>query len=583
MEAKIPLYRKNYLEIISSTSFNILFLIDVTGSMERHKNLCANSVSLISEKLSAANNYSQAETWVKFGFVAYRDKKDDVPFEICNFMGDQKLFMEKVLKLQCDGGGDACEDVKGALIKVLSEIKWDSQYKFIVMITDAPCHGKKYHEYTDKEADDYPDEDMTEELHKIASRGIHLLGVVFTDSIRKMYEEIGHVIKGKHGQFFLIENEDLKKIKLSENCDQKILNIFVEKISKPIEEFTKSTIRALKEKPEISAAKKFINENAVLKNKIETIIKDDGNFFPGEEYEVFSFNCDPKNINYKNIESFEEKINKIAEWNCQVSTNVVGNGSFRSVFLLRVPKSGQGDDGYFIYLAKAPIEKNYYEDIEDIKKEWRSSLVAQKLANKFNSDIYSLNSNADLTVNYNDVFILKSKKPVEISGMVKKFKYFAVEKFINGIFVKYNNNFGFVADFSGIAKCSEHHLFNDVAQAFSHYSFQKSDGYILVCDLQGSLNNLTDPIILSKNKTHLQGDLSIPGITHFFQTHKCNQICKDLGLEKMDGEVSKEILNMIEEIKLTVENTSTLENEDNDDNEEKKNENEIQTFRFPKK
>ena len=127
-------------------------------------------------------------------------------------MTDQKLFMEKVKNLECDGGGDACEDVKGALTKVLSEIKWDSQYKFIVMIADAPCHGKKYHDYETEEADDYPDEDMTNELKKLTWRGIHFLGVVFTDSIRKMYKEIQNIYQGNHGKFFLIENDELKKI-----------------------------------------------------------------------------------------------------------------------------------------------------------------------------------------------------------------------------------------------------------------------------------------------------------------------------------------------------------------------------------
>ena len=76
-------------------------------------------------------------------------------------------------------------------------------------------------------------------------------------------------------------------------------------------------------------------------------------------------------------------------------------------------------------------------------------------------------------------------------------------------FTKYNNNFGFVSDFSDMKeKAAEHRKFNKVAQAFSHYSFQKSDGNILICDLQGVVQRLTDPMIfLNKNPGNLEGDL----------------------------------------------------------------------------
>jgi hypothetical protein len=38
--------------------------------------------------------------------------------------------------------------------------------------------------------------------------------------------------------------------------------------------------------------------------------------------------------------------------------------------------------------------------------------------------------------------------------------------------------------------------------AFSHFSHQVTGGEILVCDLQGYLNILTDPVIHTKNVLH---------------------------------------------------------------------------------
>ena len=207
--------------------------------------------------------------------------------------------------------------------------------------------------------------------------------------------------------------------------------------------------------------------------------------------------------------------------------------------------------------------KPHYENIEEIKEEWRGSLVASFMAKRFNKDMFSINDKGDLMMSFNDVFILKSKKMEN--------RYLAVEKVLKGPFTKYNNNWGYVADYSKFKEKSEEHIrFNDVAQAFSHYSYEKSDGYILVCDLQGVVQRLTDPMILNKNFSKLQGDLSGPGIVKFFSSHKCNEICKKLGLGKMmEEEISDDVREAMEEIETAcgAKNTSlsTLDNGEEDE------------------
>jgi hypothetical protein len=51
------------------------------------------------------------------------------------------------------GGGDAPEDIAGAFEKALEQ-EWSSKTRYAVLITDAPCHGNKYH--VEKTRDDYP-------------------------------------------------------------------------------------------------------------------------------------------------------------------------------------------------------------------------------------------------------------------------------------------------------------------------------------------------------------------------------------------------------------------------------------------
>ena len=85
-------------------------------------------------------------------------------------------------------------------------------------------------------------------------------------------------------------------------------------------------------------------------------------------------------------------------------------------------------------------------------------------------------------------------------------------------------------------------------QAFSHYTYWKSNRKLLVCDLQGvqvastgpssqPVFRLTDPVIhyhnsRSSRRKSVYGrtDHGKKGFTSFFKTHKCNAICSLLGL-----------------------------------------------------
>lgn len=82
----------------------------------------------------------------------------------------------------------------------------------------------------------------------------------------------------------------------------------------------------------------------------------------------------------------------------------------------------------------------------------------------------------------------------------------------------------------------------EVPQAFSHYSFEASDGKQLVCDLQGTWNSadgfiLTDPVVhyVSKSgRKHTNGatDKGSDGVIKFFKTHVCGILCTSMGLKK---------------------------------------------------
>jgi len=103
----------------------------------------------------------------------------------------------------------------------------------------------------------------------------------------------------------------------------------------------------------------------------------------------------------------------------------------------------------------------------------------------------------------------------------------SLEPFIEGAYVKYNNNCGYVKD-------NSKDRFNQAAQTFSHFTFERSQGRFLVSDLQGVGNLLTDPAIHTGDHERFKltdTNLGREGFKFFFATHVCNDICNKLGLK----------------------------------------------------
>lgn len=104
-----------------------------------------------------------------------------------------------------------------------------------------------------------------------------------------------------------------------------------------------------------------------------------------------------------------------------------------------------------------------------------------------------------------------------------------VEPFIDN-FEKFNSNTGWVPNIFG----GELNPWMQVMQALSHYSYQVTNGRLLLCDLQGGVYQdgfiLTDPVICSQEEGQYgPTDLGQRGIDTFFSRHKCNQFCRGRG------------------------------------------------------
>jgi Alpha-kinase family len=97
-------------------------------------------------------------------------------------------------------------------------------------------------------------------------------------------------------------------------------------------------------------------------------------------------------------------------------------------------------------------------------------------------------------------------------------------------FTKFTSNNGWIASEDEEGWCVL------AMEAFSHYTYHKSGGQLVVCDLQGRYKanrfnrkkarfELTDPAICSRRRLYGPTDLGEKGIESFFVSHVCNHYC----------------------------------------------------------
>ncbi|XP_066567246.1 transient receptor potential cation channel subfamily M member 6 isoform X1 [Amia ocellicauda] len=107
-------------------------------------------------------------------------------------------------------------------------------------------------------------------------------------------------------------------------------------------------------------------------------------------------------------------------------------------------------------------------------------------------------------------------------------EWLTIEKKINGDFKKYNNNNG--------EEITPMNVLDETVLAFSHWTYEYSRGELLVLDLQGVGENLTDPSVIKAEDKHVQemvfgpANIGDDAIKNFIQKHQCNTCCKKLKL-----------------------------------------------------
>ncbi|NXL59401.1 TRPM7 protein, partial [Chordeiles acutipennis] len=142
-------------------------------------------------------------------------------------------------------------------------------------------------------------------------------------------------------------------------------------------------------------------------------------------------------------------------------------------------------------------------------------------------------------------------------------QWFAVEECMTGEFRKYNNNNG--------DEIIPTNMLEEVMLAFSHWTYEYTRGELLVLDLQGVGENLTDPSVIKAGEKRSYdmvfgpANLGEDAIKNFRAKHHCNSCCRKLklpDLKRNDYTPDKMIFPQDDSLELTIQPGSCTKESD---------------------
>jgi len=528
----------------AACSTDLLFLIDTTGSMHSHIMAAKDQVRSIMKDIQVAF-LNEAE--VRIGIVGYKDHGDFPNIQFLDFTPHVDRVHAFLNTLVATGGGDEPEDVLGGLKQALNA-SWKHQTRCIIHIADAPPHGRTLQNRACAD-DRYPNpgsepHGLTHEplLRQMLGLNINyaLLRVTpGTDMMALKFFEAyaaasGDCMLHRSNQFYNRacnntltrgKNSGLKGGLLFEEAELgtnfKALQHLVVKM------VTSSASRTAVRVSRIrgpAAANKWLD----MKNLGAIVEDEDGddvhleNSPPqwhqrgwlDETLMVEGFSPDvvqhaSNTLNDMMASDHNIKMS-ITELTIRKRSQPFAQGAMRLAFYARTMQS-----------ANRYVVKSFKRDgkrLAHFAEDMRCQALCKAFALDFNALVGEEHS-LDFIV----TTCLKGK-----SGSSSGDECLSLEPYIEGTYVKYNNNSGFVN------KDNPHDRCNQAAQAFSHFTFERSKGRFLVSDLQGVGNQLTDPAIHTSDPERFKlvdANLGKEGFKFFFSTHECNSICSKLGLK----------------------------------------------------
>ncbi|KAF0450822.1 kinase-like protein [Gigaspora margarita] len=493
---------KAIIDIEDSMNVNLCFVLDCTMSMEGHITAAKKHIL---EVANYVNNYnSNINLWV--GFCGYRDYYNGSDrLQILDFTNSLEKFKTYITNnVRVMPNDDETEDVLGGLNAAITRMTWTYSTRIIIHIGDAPSHGRRYYTaaYDNYFAyDNYPEGDpngLTAEyvLEKMQSKKILYYFGKINDSTNVMLDIFRETI-GEFPVFDLKNAENNPEILVNKFCKATCSAIFSSLT-------LTTTLRNSKSIYSLQRKKLFINPH-----------EPNWTILPKKKGELLCY-ASPKTLaEVKNGFYFINSSFTTKNITFKLAPEPFSVGAERYAYFAH--------ETNFLRSNKLVIKK--YQDvktrtIERYLESVEISSVAYFLSTEFNKAAMRVGINKKVT--FIDVKVLHNKEDNT---------YYSVENYLNNAkFKRFNVNSGLITEF------------HSILEAFAHFTYQYTEGYLVVYDLQGiDLNNellLTDPAIHCVDLLRFGvTNLGKSGIQKcILANHKCNDICEKLKLSNVNLE-----------------------------------------------
>ncbi|CAG8758180.1 16962_t:CDS:1, partial [Racocetra persica] len=480
-------------DIRSLLNVDLCFVLDCTDSMSEHIAAAKNCILRVSNYVK---NYG-ADIKLRFGFCGYRDYCDRHDhIQILNFTNSHEEFRSYITnKVNVKGGRDIPEDVLGGLNAAITRMSWNSATRVLIHIGDAPPHGRRF---TNKN-DEFPDGDpngLTAEK---------VLKTMKSNNILYHFGKINNSTEIMLGIFReIIGDFPVFDLKTTSNNPDVLLNRFVDTTCSAIISSVLLTT-TLRNPASIHSLQ--------LKRLQINPLEPDWSTLPEKPGELLYYPL-PKSLDeIKDDHFFINSKFTTRNISFKLAPQPFSVGAERYAYFALCNNLGQGEKF---------VIKEYHNSEQDSEKRCLElievSNIAKFLSTEFNLAIEQ--TTFKWKVNFLDVNILSNKSNTSTL-------YYSIEKYFSDAkFKRFNTNSGIITDF------------HSALEAFAHFTYQYTKGYLVVYDLQGvSLNKeflLTDPAIHCIDILRFgETNFGKKGIEKFFlKKHECNMICEGLNLDK---------------------------------------------------
>ena len=555
-------------KIFKDTNLDLMFIMDLTGSMSIWLDEAKKSIKTIIEEITENNPGSK----IRVSFVGYRDfnMSDEIrKYNSKEFTENIKEMNDFISTLGCFGGGDIPEDIVGALKHALN-MKWESEAKYVILVCDAPCHGKQYHNISyDRFSDGDPDGTTLEFImEKFRQKGITFYCLEIDSSTEKMFSIMQKVYN------------DNKKFHIEKLWNSSEFSFFVAFSASMVlgnEKYAKYRFKDIianhrKESIEL-ILKKYGNNNININNNdimngntaLDLINQIENLQLGGEDKKLFDFinrmndlNIDNNENNNKNIKINSNKndtiqikpnkefLNNFIER--RINYNIKGiaySKNNNSICDWSNPTIQEIEFKTNINILPSTLNENYKD------KEYNFTIF-DNILDKTKKVIIPFNMNKNIYNNcmvflkdlyyeeiiahqIGDYFNILLKERLNYFNQYIKFKrHIIYELDINKkhpdtqnlITEEFINNYRYIFTEDTIQLNLSLKMEKRTLQSFSHFSYQLSGGQFLITDFDyDEINKIVNTFKIYYIKN---GDYK--NILEFFASHICNNTCKTLDL-----------------------------------------------------